>query len=105
MNVIDNIGGVGAFHVKVDLLLRHQLGKVDQSGSDDDGTMDLFRRRKPARDVLYKPFKVILDLFLICLCDYPEGDRIISNRGRRLGCRDRIENEAGAYGPEGDPRE
>src|SRR2546422_3887039 len=99
MDVVDDIGRIGALHVEIDLLLFEQLCELKQCRSYNDLALDVGRRGKLARDITHKIVKMLLDLLLMYFRDDSQRDRFSFHSLRRLSrgvrARDRAEEESG----------
>jgi len=65
MNVVDNVGRVGALHEKIDFPLAEKLGKVRYGGGDHDDALIIGLSEESARYVANEVTKMSFDFFLI----------------------------------------
>src|ERR671919_2623950 len=69
VHIVDDVRGIGALHIEVDLLLLKELYELNRRGSDNDLAFHVRRSGELARDVMHEVAKMLFDLLLMCCRD------------------------------------
>jgi hypothetical protein len=76
VNLIDDICGVGAFHVKINAFLLKKFGQLRQGRDDHNFTLRSWCSKNLARDIGNKRPKVFRDLKLLARGHKAQGDPV-----------------------------
>src|SRR6266478_841956 len=96
--VIDDVGRIGTLHVKVDLLIRQQSGKLRRRRSYYDPTLDGRRRGEFFCHITDKIAKMLLDLLLMNLRNDSQSKRLRFYPAGRLPQSRQAKNDSNEEG-------